>query len=47
MRIANGDLDRLSGRHLSVHDDLDALVSRTEDVLGDDLHVLRLRDLPT
>lgn len=29
------------------HDDLDALVSRTEDVLRDDLHVLRLRDLPT
>jgi NAD(P)-dependent dehydrogenase (short-subunit alcohol dehydrogenase family) len=46
MRIANGDLDRLSGRHLSVHDDLDTLVSRTEDVLRDDLHVLRLRDLP-
>jgi NAD(P)-dependent dehydrogenase (short-subunit alcohol dehydrogenase family) len=46
MRIANGDLDRLSGRHLSVHDDLDTLVSRTEDVLRDDLYVLRLRDLP-
>jgi hypothetical protein len=29
-----------------LHDDLDALVSRTEDVLRDDLHVLRLRDLP-
>ncbi|MGH3768282.1 MAG: SDR family NAD(P)-dependent oxidoreductase [Pseudonocardiaceae bacterium] len=47
MRIANGDLDRLSGRHLSVHDDLDMLLSRTEDVLRDDLHVLRLRDLET
>lgn len=47
LRIARGDLDRLSGRHLSVHDDVDVLLSRAEDVLRDDLQVLRLRDLPT
>ncbi|MDQ3824947.1 MAG: SDR family oxidoreductase, partial [Actinomycetota bacterium] len=47
LRIATGELDRLSGRHLSVHDDLDALLARTEDVLRDDLYVLRRRDLPS
>lgn len=46
LRIANGDLDPLSGRHLSVHDDLDALLARTADVLRDDLYVLRRRDPP-
>jgi NAD(P)-dependent dehydrogenase (short-subunit alcohol dehydrogenase family) len=47
LRIATGEVDRLSGRHLSVHDDLDALLSRTEDVLRDDLSVLRIRSLPS
>ncbi|MDQ3761003.1 MAG: SDR family oxidoreductase [Actinomycetota bacterium] len=47
LRIATGEVDRLSGRHLSVHDDLDALLFHTEDVLSDDLHVLRLRSLPS
>jgi hypothetical protein len=47
LRIASGELDRLSGRHLSVHDDLDAVVARTEDVLRDDFYVLRRRDLPS
>ena len=28
MRVANGDADSLSGRRLSVHDDLDALLAR-------------------
>lgn len=46
LRIATGELDRLSGRHLSVHDDLDVLLTRTEDVLRDDLYVLSLRSLP-
>lgn len=46
LRIATGEVDRLSGRHLSVHDDLDMLLSRTEDVLRDDLYVLRLHGLP-
>jgi NAD(P)-dependent dehydrogenase (short-subunit alcohol dehydrogenase family) len=47
LRIAAGEADRLSGRHLSVHDDLDTLLSRAEDVLRDDRYVLRLRSLPT
>jgi NAD(P)-dependent dehydrogenase (short-subunit alcohol dehydrogenase family) len=47
LRIATGDLDRLSGRHLSVHDDLGALLARTDDILRDDLYVLRRRDLPS
>ena len=45
LRIATGEIDGLSGRHLSVHDDLDTLLSRTDDVLRDDLYVLRVRTL--
>jgi NAD(P)-dependent dehydrogenase (short-subunit alcohol dehydrogenase family) len=45
LRIATGEVDRLSGRHLSVHDDLDTLLARTEDLLNNDLYVLRLRNL--
>jgi NAD(P)-dependent dehydrogenase (short-subunit alcohol dehydrogenase family) len=46
LRIATGEFDRLSGRHLSVHDDLDALLAHTDDVLRDDLYVLRRPDMP-
>lgn len=46
LRVATGELDRLSGRHLSVHDDLDAVLARTDDVVRDDLYVLRRRELP-
>jgi NAD(P)-dependent dehydrogenase (short-subunit alcohol dehydrogenase family) len=46
LRIATGELDRLSGRHLSVHDDLDAVLTRTNDVVHGDLYVLRRRELP-
>lgn len=45
LRIAAGDVDSLTGRHLSVHDDVDTLLTRSEDILRDDLYVLRLRDL--
>ena len=41
VRIAAGDADRLSGRHLSVHDDLDALLRRVDEVRAGDLYVLR------
>jgi NAD(P)-dependent dehydrogenase (short-subunit alcohol dehydrogenase family) len=41
LRIAAGDADRLSGRHLSVHDDLDAVLARLPEVLERDLYVLR------
>ncbi len=47
LRIATGEVDRLSGRHLSVHDDLDALLSRVEQVLSGDLYVLRRREAPS
>ena len=33
LRIAAGDADRLTGRHLSVHDDLDAVLARLPEVL--------------
>jgi NAD(P)-dependent dehydrogenase (short-subunit alcohol dehydrogenase family) len=40
-RIAAGDADALSGRHLSVHDDLDAILARLPLVLDRDLYVMR------
>jgi acyl-CoA synthetase (AMP-forming)/AMP-acid ligase II/NAD(P)-dependent dehydrogenase (short-subunit alcohol dehydrogenase family) len=39
-RLAAGDADRLSGCHLSVHDDVDAILARTDDVR--DRYQLRL-----
>jgi NAD(P)-dependent dehydrogenase (short-subunit alcohol dehydrogenase family) len=41
--LASGRADRLSGRHLAVTDDLDALLGRIERIERDDLHTLRLR----
>ena len=41
LRIAAGDADRLTGRHLDVHDDLDRLLGRLPEVLQHDLYVLR------
>ncbi len=41
LRLAAGDADALSGRHLSVHDDLDALLARAPEIVRDDLYVLR------
>jgi hypothetical protein len=35
--------DRLSGRHLSVTENLDALLCRIDQIERDDLHTLRLR----
>jgi NAD(P)-dependent dehydrogenase (short-subunit alcohol dehydrogenase family) len=40
-RLVAGDGDRLSGRHLSVHDDLDCVLGRVDEVRADDLYVLR------
>jgi NAD(P)-dependent dehydrogenase (short-subunit alcohol dehydrogenase family) len=45
VRLAAGDGDRLSGRHLSVHDDLDTLVHRIATVEQDDLYLLHPRRL--
>ena len=43
LQLAAGRGDRLSGRHLTVTDDLDALLDRIEQIEADDLHTLRLR----
>jgi hypothetical protein len=43
LELARGRGDRLSGRHLTVADDLDALLERIEEIERDDLHTLRLR----
>lgn len=43
VRLSAGDADRLSGRHLTVIDDLDGVLSNIERVERDDLHYLRLR----
>ena len=43
LRLARGCGDQLSGRHLTVHDDLDALLSRIDEIQREDLHTLRLR----
>jgi NAD(P)-dependent dehydrogenase (short-subunit alcohol dehydrogenase family) len=41
VRLATGDADSLTGRHLSVHDDLDALLARLPEVRSQDLYVMR------
>jgi 5-hydroxydodecatetraenal polyketide synthase CpkA len=41
--LASGRADRLSGRHLSVTDSLDALLPRIDQIERADLHTLRLR----
>ena len=45
VQLASGRGDSLSGRHLSVHDDLDILLERADEVRRDDLCTLRLREL--
>jgi NAD(P)-dependent dehydrogenase (short-subunit alcohol dehydrogenase family) len=41
--LAAGKADALSGRFISVDDDLDLLVQQAETIVRDDLHTLRLR----
>jgi NAD(P)-dependent dehydrogenase (short-subunit alcohol dehydrogenase family) len=43
LALASGRADRLSGRHLCVTDNLDALLPRVDQIERDDLHTLRLR----
>jgi NAD(P)-dependent dehydrogenase (short-subunit alcohol dehydrogenase family) len=43
VELASGRADRLSGRHLTVRDDLDDLLERVEQIESADLHTLRLR----
>src|SRR4029450_10646141 len=42
-RLASGRADALSGRYLTVWDDLDDLISRADEITRDDLHAGRLR----
>jgi NAD(P)-dependent dehydrogenase (short-subunit alcohol dehydrogenase family) len=44
--LASGQYDELSGRQLSVHDDLDALRSDIDVIRDDDLYLLGLRTMP-
>jgi NAD(P)-dependent dehydrogenase (short-subunit alcohol dehydrogenase family) len=44
VQLAAGRGDSLSGRHLCVHDDLDLLLERLEDIRRHDLCTLRLRE---
>ena len=41
--LASGSADRLSGRHLTVADEVDALLGRIDRIEREDLHTLRLR----
>jgi NAD(P)-dependent dehydrogenase (short-subunit alcohol dehydrogenase family) len=41
VRVASGGADALSGRHISVHDDLDAMLARQAEVRSRDLYVMR------
>ena len=43
LTLAGGRADRLSGRHLSVADDIEALLARIDEIERADLHTLRLR----
>jgi NAD(P)-dependent dehydrogenase (short-subunit alcohol dehydrogenase family) len=43
--LASGRADALSGRHVSVDDDLDTLLRHAEDIKRQDLHTLRVRTL--
>jgi hypothetical protein len=43
LTLASGRADRLSGRRLSVTENLDALLCRIDQIERDDLHTLRLR----
>jgi len=45
VRLASGRYDRLSGRQLSVHDDIDKIKERIDEVRDRDLYVLALRRL--
>jgi NAD(P)-dependent dehydrogenase (short-subunit alcohol dehydrogenase family) len=43
VRLASGEADQLSGRYITVHDDLHELVAQAEAIRRSDSHVLRRR----
>lgn len=46
VRIARGDADSLGGRFINVHHDFEAMRSRADEVMREDLYQLRLHTLP-
>ena len=44
-RLTTGRYDELSGRHLSVHDDLDEILRRIHDVRDSELYLLGMHRL--
>jgi hypothetical protein len=46
MNLAAGKADALSGRHLSVHDDLGAVLEDIDEVRRRELYVLHAQRLP-
>ena len=45
LRLASGEADALTGTHITVIDDLDALIARSDEVKKRELHLLRLQRL--
>lgn len=45
LQLATGRYDQLSGRHLSVHDNLDEVLAHIDDVRGQELYVLGTQSL--
>ena len=45
LQLASGRYDQLSGRHLSVHDNLDEVLAHIDDVRGQELYVLGMHSL--
>ena len=43
VEIATGRADRLSGRYIHVSENLDAMLERSEEIVRDDLYVLRMK----
>jgi NAD(P)-dependent dehydrogenase (short-subunit alcohol dehydrogenase family) len=44
LQLASGRADALTGRFLTIHQDLDALIARAEEIAATDLHTLRVRE---
>jgi hypothetical protein len=45
LQLASGRYDAISGRHVSVHDDLDQVVARIDDIRANELYVLGVHGL--
>jgi NAD(P)-dependent dehydrogenase (short-subunit alcohol dehydrogenase family) len=44
LQLASGRADALTGRFLTIHQDLDALIARAEEIAAADLYTLRVRE---